>query len=116
MQPIPTTEAELDELLSRPRDATVAALRAAPGDVVVLGAGGKMGPTLACTVARAAALADGAKPRRVIAVSRFSTPGAEETLHAAGVETIRCDLLDRRAVDRLPAAPNVVYMAGQKFG
>ena len=116
MSAAPTTASELDELISRPRDATVAALRAAPGDVVVLGAGGKMGPTLARTIARAVALADGDRPRRVIAVSRFSTPGAEEMLHAAGVETIRCDLLDRRAVDRLPAAPNVVYMAGQKFG
>ncbi|NUO62832.1 MAG: NAD(P)-dependent oxidoreductase [Gemmatimonadaceae bacterium] len=116
MASIPSTEPELDELLSHPRPATVEALRAAPGDVVVLGAGGKMGPTLARMVARAAEQADGAKRRRVIAVSRFSAAGAESALHEAGVETIRCDLLDRRAVDRLPEAPNVIYMAGQKFG
>ena len=106
--PATTTEQELDELLSRPRDATVAALRASPGDLVVLGARGKMGPTLACMVARAAEQADGARPRRVIAVSRFSTGDAERALHEARVETIRCDLLDRRAVDRLPEAPNVI--------
>ncbi|HEX8851031.1 MAG TPA: NAD(P)-dependent oxidoreductase [Gemmatimonadaceae bacterium] len=112
----PTTEEELDNLLSTPRPATIDALRKAPGDIVILGAGGKMGPTLARMVARAAEAADGARPRRVIAVSRFSSAGAERALHEAGVETIRCDLLDRRAVDRLPDAPNVIYMAGQKFG
>ncbi|HEX2780371.1 MAG TPA: NAD-dependent epimerase/dehydratase family protein, partial [Gemmatimonadaceae bacterium] len=91
-------------------------LRACPGDVVVLGAGGKMGPTLARMVARAAEAADGERRRRVIAVSRFATGGAEQGLHEAGIETIRCDLLNHRAVERLPDAPNVIYMAGQKFG
>ena len=104
-------EHELDELLSRPRPETVAALDACPGDVVVLGAGGKMGPTLARMAARAA---NGT--RRVIAVSRWSSPDAEHELNEHGVETIRCDLLDRAAVARLPDAPNVIFMAGQKFG
>ena len=112
----PRTEAELDEELSTPRDATVAALARVPGDIVILGAGGKMGPTLARMAVRAATLADGAARRRVIAVSRFSAAGAEEALRASGVETIRCDLLDREAVRALPDAPNVIYMAGQKFG
>jgi nucleoside-diphosphate-sugar epimerase len=105
------TEAELDDLLSTPRAETSAALTACPGDVVVLGAGGKMGPTLARMVARA-------RPddRRVIAVSRWSSRAAESALNAAGVETLRADLLDRRDVDRLPDAPNVIFMAGQKFG
>ena len=105
------TEAELDDLLSTPRADTTAALTACPGDVVVLGAGGKMGPTLARMVARA-------KPddRRVIAVSRWSSREAESALNAAGVETLRADLLDRHDVDRLPDAPNVIFMAGQKFG
>ena len=104
-------EAALDDLLSTPRAETVAALEICPGDLVVLGAGGKMGPTLARMAARAAR--DG---RRVIAVSRWSSPTAERGLNDAGVETIRCDLLDREAVNRLPDAPNVVFMAGQKFG
>ena len=104
-------EAELDDLLSTPRDETVAALEICPGDIVILGAGGKMGPTLARMAARAAR--DG---RRIIAVSRWSSPSAERALNDASVETIHCDLLDREAVSRLPDAPNVVFMAGQKFG
>jgi nucleoside-diphosphate-sugar epimerase len=64
----------------------------------------------------AADRADRARIRRVIAVSRFSSRAAEQSLHEPGVETISCDLLDRSAVARLPDAPNVVFMAGQKFG
>jgi nucleoside-diphosphate-sugar epimerase len=104
-------KSELDDLLSTPRPQTVAALKACPGDVIVLGAGGKMGPTLARMVARAA---NG--DRRVIAVSRWSWTEAERALTSAGVETVHCDLLDRHAVDQLPDAPNVIFMAGQKFG
>jgi hypothetical protein len=114
--PAPRTEDELDALLSTPRAATVAALQRAPGDIVVLGAGGKMGPTLARMAARAAALADGATPRRVIAVSRFSSHTVRRSMDDAGVETIAADLLDPDAVRRLPDAPNVLFMAGQKFG
>jgi nucleoside-diphosphate-sugar epimerase len=117
--PAPTDETELDELLSRPRAETVAALEACDGDVVVLGAGGKMGPTLTQLVARAAAVADaraGRPVRRVTAVSRFSSPGPRRALEEVGVATIACDLLDRAAVARLPDAPNVLFMAGQKFG
>jgi nucleoside-diphosphate-sugar epimerase len=112
----PRSEAELDDALSTPRDATIAALQSTPGDIIILGAGGKMGPTLARMAARAAARADGSKVRHVIAVSRFSSSRNADALHAAGVETLRCDLLDRDAVARLPDAPNVIYMAGQKFG
>jgi nucleoside-diphosphate-sugar epimerase len=112
----PKTEAELDDLLSAPREATIAALKNAPGDVVVLGAGGKMGPTLARMAVRARDKAGAGSLRRVIAVSRFSEAGARDLLHQAGVETIACDLLDREAVAALPDAPNVVFMAGQKFG
>src|SRR5262245_39648286 len=106
--------AELDDLLSVPRRETIDALRACPGDVLVLGAGGKMGPTLAVMLARAATeLGDG---RRIVAASRFSSSDAEQQLNDAGVVTLRCDLLDRDSVGRLPDAPNVVFMAGQKFG
>jgi nucleoside-diphosphate-sugar epimerase len=105
------TEDELDDLLSAPRAETTAALEACPGDIVILGAGGKMGPTLARMAARART-----DSRRVIAVSRWSSVAAERALNDAGVETIRCDLLDRRAVAQLPDAANVIFMAGQKFG
>ncbi len=105
------TEEELDDLLSTPRTDTVTALEICPGDIVILGAGGKMGPTLARMAARAAR--DG---RRIIAVSRWSSAEAERALNDAGVETMKCDLLDRDAVAQLPDAPNVIFMAGQKFG
>jgi nucleoside-diphosphate-sugar epimerase len=105
------TESELDDLLSAPRTETTDALAQYPGDVIVLGAGGKMGPTLARMVRRAAS-----DKRRVIAVSRWSSSAAERALNHAGVETVACDLLDRDAVARLPDAPNVIFMAGQKFG
>ncbi|HMC57419.1 MAG TPA: NAD-dependent epimerase/dehydratase family protein [Gemmatimonadaceae bacterium] len=110
----PQTEAELDDLLSSPGTATVEALRRAPGDIVVLGAGGKMGPTLARMAARAAAeIGDG---RRVIAVSRYSNKETARALERSGVAVVAADLLDDAAVERLPDAPNVVFMAGQKFG
>ena len=112
----PRTEQELDDLLSEPRSSTVAALVKAPGDVIVLGAGGKMGPTLARMAVQAADIADGPLRRRVVAVSRFSSDAAMRALEDAGVVTIRCDLLDRDAVAALPDAGNVIYMAGQKFG
>ena len=110
----PANEEALDELLSRPRPQTIEALRHSPGDVVVLGAGGKMGPTLARMVARAAKEAGPA--RRVYAVSRFANDAVRQSLATHGVETIRADLLDASAVARLPDAPNVIFMAGQKFG
>ena len=112
----PRDEEELDATLARPRAETIAALSRCPGDLILLGAGGKMGPTLARMALAAARAADGAAPRRVVAVSRFSSERGRRALRAAGVETIPCDLLDRAAVARLPDAPNVVFMAGQKFG
>jgi nucleoside-diphosphate-sugar epimerase len=111
MRRLPSSDDELDDLLSTPRADTVAALDRCPGDVIILGAGGKMGPTLARMVRRATR-----DDRRVIAVSRWSSPAAARALEEHGVTTIACDLLDRDAVARLPDAANVVFMAGQKFG
>ncbi len=107
-------EAHLEDLLSVPSAAAIETLRELPGDVVLLGVAGKMGPTLARMVRRAAEAAGTA--RRVIGVSRFSEAGPEAALQEHGVETIRCDLLDEAAVERLPDAPLVIYMAGRKFG
>ena len=102
--------AALEDFMTRPSAALAEDLARAPGDIMVLGVGGKMGPTLA----RMAKRADPA--RRVIGVARFSEPGLREKLEAWGVECIACDLLDRAALGRLPQAPNVVFMAGHKFG
>jgi nucleoside-diphosphate-sugar epimerase len=107
-------EAELDELLSRPTPAVVELFRNLPGDVLFLGVGGKMGPTLARMAVRAAEAA-GTK-RRILGASRFSDAAMERQLNAVGIETIRCDLLDAKQVDALPDAPNVVAMSALKFG
>jgi nucleoside-diphosphate-sugar epimerase len=106
----PRSDDELEEALSRPSPTLAAVLARVPGDLVLLGAGGKMGPSLA----RMARRADPA--RRVVAVSRWSSPAAERALQAAGVQTVHADLRDTRALAALPDAPNVVFMAGQKFG
>ena len=100
----------LEDVMSTPSAALVADLRRAPGDIVILGVGGKMGPTLA----RMARRADPA--RRVIGVARFSAPGLRESLTAHGIECMAADLLSRDALAGLPDAPNVVFMAGRKFG
>lgn len=103
-------EAALEAFMSRPTDAVTADLAAAPGAITILGVGGKMGPTLA----RMAKRADPA--RRVIGVARFSNPDSRRALEEAGVETVACDLLDREAVEALEKTPNVIFMAGMKFG
>ena len=117
LSPAPRDETELEELLSRPDAGAVQALATHPGDILVLGAGGKMGPSLARMARRAADEADTTPARRrVIAVSRFSTGTSRELLESAGVDTIAADLSDAAAVNALPDAPNVIFMAGQKFG
>jgi nucleoside-diphosphate-sugar epimerase len=100
----------LDEFLSLPTQALVDDLEAVPGTILILGVGGKMGPTLA-RLARTAA-----PQRRVIGVARFTESGLRERLEGWGIETIACDLLDRDALHALPDAPNVIFMAGRKFG
>jgi dTDP-4-dehydrorhamnose reductase len=117
--PIPRDVESLEEILSEPRAETIAALEGAPGDVVVLGAGGKMGPTLSRMVRIAADRADGGADsgrRKVFAVSRWTDAEVARRLAASGVSTVTADLLDRPAVAELPDAPNVIFMAGQKFG
>jgi nucleoside-diphosphate-sugar epimerase len=112
--PAPRGEEELEELLSEPTPETTEAATRLNGDVIVLGAGGKMGPSLA-VLAKRSIDAAGA-PHRVICVSRFSTPEVPERLRSHGIETIACDLLERENLDRLPDAPNILYLAGMKFG
>ena len=103
-------EAALEELLSRPSQALLDDLQRLDGDIIILGVGGKVGPTLARLAKRAA------PAKRIVGVARFSDPNVRARLEAWGVETIVCDLLDRAAVAALPQLPNVVYMAGRKFG
>lgn len=111
---IPKNEAELDALLARPSQADIEAMKRLEGPVIILGAGGKMGPTLAARAALAAR--EAGSPHRVIAVSRFSEPAGRAWLDSLGVETISRDLLAPGALESLPDVPNVIFMAARKFG
>ena len=106
--------AALEAFMTAPTPALVADLAALDGDLIVLGVGGKMGPTLARMAKRAA------PGKRVIGVARFSDPELPRSLAGHGVECIACDLLDRAALERLPnvrdGVNNVMFMAGHKFG
>ena len=104
----------LEDLLSEPTESVIEAARGSTGDLVVLGAGGKMGPTLARMAGRAAEAAG--VGRAIFAVSRFGSAETRLRLDEAGVHTIACDLLDDAAVLALPDATDVIYMAGMKFG
>lgn len=100
----------LEEVMTTPPPWLAGELASLDGDIMVLGVAGKMGPTLARMAKRAA------PDRRVIGVARFSEAGTRERLEAWDIETIACDLLDREAVAALPDIPNIVFMAGRKFG
>jgi nucleoside-diphosphate-sugar epimerase len=104
----------LEEELSCPTEADCAFLRSLPGDILILGAAGKMGPSLARRARRAADLAGNG--RRVFAVSRFASRAARDLLESWGIETIACDLLDRAQLASLPDCPNILFLAGRKFG
>ena len=102
--------AALEELLCRPTQVLIDELKSVDGDIMILGVGGKMGPTVA-------GLAKNAAPeRRVVGVARFSEPGLKEQLQARGIETIACDLMNEDELTRLPKIENVIFMAGRKFG
>jgi len=101
---------DLEDFMTEPMPALIEDLARVPGDILILGVAGKMGPTLARLAKRTA------PERRVIGVARFSDSATQRALEAAGVETIPCDLLDRAALEALPRCPNVVFMAGMKFG
>ncbi len=100
----------LEEVMSSPSAALVEDLAALDGDLLILGVGGKMGPTLARMARRAA------PHKRVLAVARFTEPGLQQRLNAQGIECIAADLLSREALAALPDVANVVFMAGRKFG
>lgn len=104
------TVEELDDILSRPGDALVEYMRTLQGDIMILGAGGKIGPTMARMAKRAIAAAGVAK--EVISVDIFPLPALE----AEGIKTITCDMMNLEAVEKLPNVENIVYMIGRKFG
>jgi nucleoside-diphosphate-sugar epimerase len=100
----------VEDVMTTPSAALIADLARTPGDIIVLGIGGKIGPTLARLAKRAA------PDKRVVGVARFSEKGLREQLTGWGIECIAADLLDRAQIDKLPKLPNVIFMAGRKFG
>ena len=100
----------LEDVMTTPSPELAAELGAIDGDLIILGIGGKIGPTLAQLAKRAA------PGKRIVGVARFSEKGLREALTAHGIECIEADLLDRAQVDALPKLRNVIFMAGRKFG
>ena len=105
---------QLEDVMSTPTLEVVEAMGEMAGDLLILGVGGKMGPTLAKLAKRA--IDEAGSDKRVISVSRFSSPGLQADLNRVGIETIACDLLSETELQALPEVPNVIFMAGRKFG
>ena len=108
------TEERLNKLLTTPSEALVEDMKKIQGDIMILGAGGKMGPTL-CVLAKNAAKRAGVE-KRVIAVSRGSDMDAIQFMLDNGIEVITADLLDKEKMYSLPEVENVIHMASKKFG
>ncbi len=104
----------LEQRMLEPSPALIEDVSRIKGDILLLGVGGKMGPAMA-RVARKAVVAAGTG-QRIIGVSRFSNPASRVELEDEGVETIAANLLDDKELASLPNVPNVIYLAGHKFG
>lgn len=105
---------QLEDLLSQPTPGVVDTMRRLEGDLMVLGVGGKIGPSLTHMARRADE--EAGIQRRIIGVARFSSPDVRERLESWGIETTACDLLDRDGLAALPDVPNLLYLPAQKFG
>ncbi|MDP6116936.1 MAG: epimerase [Planctomycetota bacterium] len=107
-------ETALDEIMTLPTEPVVELMRELEGDILILGINGKMGLTLGRLAVRA--IEEAGVTKKVIGVSRFSDPAGRQKLEDWGIETIKCDLLNTDAVAGLPQVPNIIFMAGRKFG
>ncbi|HLT93092.1 MAG TPA: NAD-dependent epimerase/dehydratase family protein, partial [Membranihabitans sp.] len=105
---------ELEDRLSQPSERLIRDMENIEGDILLLGVGGKMGPSLAKLAKRATSASN--KTRRIIGVSRFSDDALKEGLENHGIETITADLMVEEELKSLPELPNVIYMVGKKFG
>lgn len=114
MKTLPVEMPQADEFLSQTHPSVIAALGEIEGLILVLGAGGKMGLHV-CSMIQASDKTAG-RLNRMIAVSRFSTVHGRFAFEAQGIPCIACDLEDEKAVADLPDAPNIIFMAGAKFG
>ncbi|KSU81968.1 Nucleoside-diphosphate-sugar epimerase [Fictibacillus enclensis] len=108
------TMQELEEVMTKPSERLIEDIKQINGDIMILGIGGKMGPSMAKLAKRA--IDAGNLSKRLIGVSRFSSGTLRTELEEAGIETISADLLREEDLQRLPDAENMIYMAGHKFG
>jgi nucleoside-diphosphate-sugar epimerase len=109
------TELEvLEQELLKPTDALINDIAKINGDIILLGVGGKMGPSMAKLAKRA--ISKAGINKKIIGISRFSEAGTKEELEKEGIETISADLLNEKELAALPDAPNIIYLAGTKFG
>lgn len=104
----------LEQRLTKPSAKLVEDIRNIKGDIMLLGIGGKMGPSMGKLAV--AAVKEAGINKRIIGVSRFSDENARQELEDAGIETIVCDLLNDEELDKLPQVENIIYLAGHKFG
>ena len=111
---IPNPETDINVFLGQPTDGVLDTLARLEGDVAILGAGGKMGPTITSMLCQG--FRQLGKRNRVLAVSRFSDPESADLLRGYGAEILSCDLIDREAVQQLPEVDNILFLAGHKFG
>ena len=108
------SEQELLEVMTRPNSLLIDSIDQLSGDILLLGAGGKMGYSLAMMIKRAAEKTE--KNISIKAVSRFSDSTVVELFLSSGIEIIKCDLTDESQLSLLPKDENIIYMVGQKFG
>ncbi len=104
----------LEEEILQPSQELVEDMKTLEGDLMILGVGGKMGPSLAELAQNA--LQQAGKPNQVIGVARFSEPALQQRLQAKGIQTIKADLLDQKQLEALPDVKSILYLAGTKFG
>jgi len=109
-----STEEQLEELLSRPGDKVIEMFSRLDGDIMFLGIGGKIGPTLALMAKRACEKAG--KRKKIVGVSLFESEEQKKKLEINGIETISGNLLDIDFMRSLPVLNNVFFLAGMKFG
>ncbi|MYL53915.1 epimerase [Pontibacillus yanchengensis] len=108
------TVQEVENAMATPTKALIDDLAQLDGDILILGVGGKMGPSLAKLAQKA--VVQGGLGKKVYGVSRFSSGSLQQELEAAGIETIAADLLKDEDLLSLPNVKNIIYMAGNKFG
>ena len=109
------SEEELEEILSRPYRETIEDLKHIDGDFMVLGAGGKIGPSLVMMLARAFENID--PERKIYAVSRFSGRNVLNKLSSyKNVIVSEKDLSDKKVLRIFLRSETSYIWSGENLG